>query len=47
MTLLSFTELVQMYYRLQDVVREWKLLSTKGIDEFETKREWWVRTSYF
>lgn len=34
------TEVLQMYNRLQDIVREWTALSTKKIGEYEVKKEW-------
>ena len=32
--------LVDLYYRLQDVIREWQSMGAKGVDDFETKAEW-------
>jgi len=34
------TESLQMCHRLQDIVREWTVLNTKGIGEYEVKKEW-------
>ena len=34
------TEVLQMYHRLQDIVREWNVLNTKRIGEYEVKKEW-------
>lgn len=34
------TEVLQMYYRLQDIVREWTVMSTKNVGEFKVKKEW-------
>jgi hypothetical protein len=34
------TEVLQMYNRLQDIVREWTALSTKNIGEYEVMKEW-------
>ncbi|KAJ5825999.1 hypothetical protein N7474_003137 [Penicillium riverlandense] len=36
----SLNELVQTFYRLRDAVEEWRLLNTKGLDDYETKAEW-------
>lgn len=34
------TEVLQMYHRLQDIVREWTVLNTAKIGEYEVKKEW-------
>ena len=34
------TEVLQMYNRMQDILREWNALSTKKIGEYEVKKEW-------
>ncbi|OKP12489.1 hypothetical protein PENSUB_1855 [Penicillium subrubescens] len=41
------TEVLQMYNRLQDIVREWTVLSTKKIGEYEVKKEWKVNKLEF
>lgn len=29
-----------MYHRLEDITREWGVLRKKGMDEYETQKEW-------
>ncbi|KAJ5210638.1 hypothetical protein N7491_010445 [Penicillium cf. griseofulvum] len=43
----SLDELLCLYHRLQDVIREWKSIGTKGVDDFETKAEWRVGNLQF
>ena len=32
--------LVDLSYRLQDAISEWKSMRAKGVDDFETIAEW-------
>ncbi|KAJ5688679.1 hypothetical protein N7462_003071 [Penicillium macrosclerotiorum] len=39
-TFSGLNELFRVYYRLEDILQEWRLLKTKKIDEFEVKKQW-------
>ncbi|KAJ5157043.1 uncharacterized protein N7482_008143 [Penicillium canariense] len=43
----SLSEVVQMYHRLQDIVREWTALGRRKLDDYKTKKEWKVKKLEF